>query len=197
VPWAEDQHFRPEDMMVLCPNCHVLCTPNSLTELEQRKLKAKPKNIVDGKAKGRLFVTSNQLLARLGGGLAQNTPTLLRIAGEPVVTLKMDEEDGRVLVSSTIQNNLGETVGAISDNEWMIDIVEVWDFETSPNFAAIRLKPADLAFEIKIVGAEFHLRGNWYYKGKKISFTPSEFSYDGNVVKGLNSRFNSTHVNIR
>jgi hypothetical protein len=197
VPWAEDEHFRPEDMMVLCPNCHDLCKPNVLNELEQRKLKARPKNIVDGKAKGLLFAMSNQLFARLGGGLAQNTPTLLRIAGEPVVTLKLNDDDGRVLVSSTIQNNLGETVGVIDDNEWQLNSTAVWDFESSPNSAAVRLKPADIAFEIKVVGAEIHLRGNWYFNKKKITFTPSEFSYAGTVAVGLNSRFCETHVSIR
>jgi hypothetical protein len=51
-----DNHYRPEDMMVLCPNHHVKATKGAMPEAEQRALKANPWNIRHQMAKGPLAV---------------------------------------------------------------------------------------------------------------------------------------------
>ncbi len=40
IKWSVDQHFRPEDMMVLCPTHHDEAG-SAMDEAEQRLLKAK------------------------------------------------------------------------------------------------------------------------------------------------------------
>ena len=51
VQWKDDQHFRPEDMMVLCPNDHDRATKGAFPEAEQRRWKANPYNKERGLAK--------------------------------------------------------------------------------------------------------------------------------------------------
>src|ERR1700737_1556469 len=50
VEWAEEAHFRPEDMMVLCPLHHDQATKGAMPELEQRQMKSAPPNIQQGHA---------------------------------------------------------------------------------------------------------------------------------------------------
>ena len=82
VPWAEDQHNRSEDMMVLCARCHHLATTGALTEADQRKFKDRPKNIVDGEVRGLLHVNQKELVVQVAGGTSIETPTLLEISGK-------------------------------------------------------------------------------------------------------------------
>ena len=44
VEWADDQHFRVADMMVLCPNHHDQATKGAMPEPQQRLLKVNPYN---------------------------------------------------------------------------------------------------------------------------------------------------------
>ena len=52
VEWSEDQHFRTQDMMVLCPLHHDQATKGAMPEAEQRRFKAKPYNVQRGLAQG-------------------------------------------------------------------------------------------------------------------------------------------------
>jgi hypothetical protein len=57
IEQSKEQHFRVEDMMVLCNNHHDEATAGVFTEAQQREAKASPRNKRDGHAGGLLRVT--------------------------------------------------------------------------------------------------------------------------------------------
>ena len=52
VPYAEDQHFRPEDMVALCGNCHPVVS--KLRRDRQYAIKREPHNVSENLLRGAL-----------------------------------------------------------------------------------------------------------------------------------------------
>ena len=197
IPWAEDQHFRPDDMMVLCGQCHPLCTVNAIPQPDQRALKARPKNIVDNLARGMLSVNSQKLSVNLAGGTAVETPNLLSLSGTTVLAAKRDAKHGRVLISAMIHDSSGNVVAILRDNEWSMDPSTVWDFETYPLHSTIRLGPRDIAFEVDVRNDTVNLRGKWFHKGLSIAFTPNQASIGTNKFQGFNVSHCGTMIAVQ
>lgn len=186
VPWAEDQHFRPADMMVLCGQCHPLCTVNAIPQSDQRALKARPKNIVDNLVRGMLFVNTSELSVNLAGGKAIETPNLLVLSGQKVLSAKRDSEHGRVLISASIHDQTGNVVASLIDNEWSMIPNAMWDFETYPLHSTIRLAPREIAFAVDVRNDEVNLRGKWFHRGSVIEFTPTRAIVGTNTIQSFN-----------
>ena len=184
IPWAEDEHFRPIDMMALCGQCHPLCTVGALTEIDQRKLKSRPKNIVDNLMRGQLFVNSTQLTVNMCGGQMMEVPQLLVIGSETVVGARLGV-DGRVLISANIHDASGRTVARLQDNEWSMVPGDVWDFEVHALNAAVRQGPGNIAFAVNVRNDQINLRGKWFIRGMRIEFTPTEGSIGTNRLVGI------------
>lgn len=185
VPWAEDQHFRPDDMMVLCGQCHPLCTTNAIPQKDQRAFKARPKNIVDNMTRGMLFVNTTELSVNLGGGKAVETPNLLVLSGDAVLSAKKDAEHGRVLISANIHDKSGKSVAVLRDNEWWMDPSDIWDFESYPLHSIIRLAPREIAFSVDVRNDEVNLQGRWFHQGMPVEFTPKQAKIGTNTIGGF------------
>ena len=188
VPWAEDQHFRPEDMMVLCGNHHHLATVGALLEADQRTAKKRPKNIADGLLRGSLFVNTRELTVHLAGGVAINTPKLLEIKGQTVLAARLDPNDGRVLVSAQIQNRQGRVIATVADNEWRMVPDAVWDFEAYPLHAKVRSAPWEVAFDVDARNDQLALGGAWFRDSMRITFSPTMAMIGSNRISGSTVR---------
>ena len=147
VPYAEDPHMRPEDMMIVCGQCHTLLTAGAIPVEEQRAWKRRPRNVIENKVNGRLYVTTGDLRVHLAGGMAINTPRLIAIDGEEIVVIQRGE-DGRVEVSAIVQDDQGDTIATIRSNEWEATPERVWDFEAHPRSALVRYGPGRISFDI-------------------------------------------------
>ncbi|WP_147307917.1 HNH endonuclease [Fulvimarina endophytica] len=196
IPWAEDNHFRPDDMMVLCGQCHHLCTVGAITQSDQRKIKAKPRNIVDDLVRGMLYVNTQNLSVNLAGGKAVETPNLINLSGVTVLSAKRDEEHGRILISAMIHDKSGNVVATLRENEWSMAPNAVWDFETYPLHSKIRLAPYDIAFAVDVRNEELNLQGKWFHKGIEINFSPSKATIGSNVIKSLNAWHCNTMLSV-
>ena len=196
VPWSEDQHFRPEDMMVLCGQCHPLCTVDAIPQVDQRALKARPKNIVDNLVRGMLFVNTRELSVNIAGGKATETPNLLTLSGKPVLSARRDSEEGRVLISASIYDRDGNSIGRLNDNEWSMIPGAVWDFECYPLHSTIRLAPRDIAFVVDVRNDEVYLQGKWFHQGQRIEFTPTKGRIGTSVIDGMNVSHCGTMVAV-
>ena len=53
VPYAHEHHYRPQDMMTLCPNCHAQATAGAMPESEQRHYKANSSTFIGVLSKAR------------------------------------------------------------------------------------------------------------------------------------------------
>jgi hypothetical protein len=175
VPFAEEQHFRHEDMMALCPNHHHLVTVGAISSADQRAHKARPKNIIDNKMRGHLHVNSQKLVIKIAGGEAINTPNLLTLGNETVLRARLSDELGRVLLSARIHNREGAVIAELVDNEWAMAPQDVWDFEAYPRHAKIRNAPKDISFSVDVRDDDaVALEGKWFHRGQEIGFTQRE-----------------------
>jgi hypothetical protein len=172
IPWAEDNHFRPEDMMVVCSNCHGNCrNNNAIPEAQQRRAKHTPKNIVDNEMRGKLFVNTERLEVHLGNSVAIDTPILLAIAGKICLQARLEAETGRVLLSAKFQNSSGVSVGELNANEWSIRPNALWDFECRQQFAKARSELGNILFEVDTRNDVVNIRGKWAIENKRVEFS--------------------------
>jgi hypothetical protein len=196
IPWAEEQHFRAADMMVVCASCHQLFTVGAIPVNDQRKMKDRPKNIVDNLVRGHLYVNTNELSVNLAGGKAIDTPNLLTLSSQVVLSARRDGENGRVLISAIIQNNDGTTIAELNDNEWSLVPGLVWDFESYPLQSTIRLSQGEIAFKVNVKNDEVNLQGKWYHNSMNVEFTPSKMQYGNHKFFGNTSRNCRNYINL-
>lgn len=196
VPWAEDAHFRPEDMMVVCGSCHHLLTVGAIEVVDQRRAKAKPKNVVDDEVRGKLYVNSKELKVHLGGGTATETPCLLQVAGKSLLSARLAPDDGRVLVSASIIDREGKQIARLSDNEWNMLPGAIWDFEVYPRSATIRTGSGEIAFGVDARHDVITMRGKWFYQGFPLEFTPDKAIIMTNTFHGFTGSYNQVHIAV-
>src|SRR5450755_2216738 len=82
VEWAEEEHFRPEDMMVLCPLHHDQATKGAMPAIEQRQMKSAPHNIQRGHDSARARTRPSGSEARLLRREAREARMMLRSSVE-------------------------------------------------------------------------------------------------------------------
>jgi hypothetical protein len=172
-------------MMVVCPNHHDLCTAGALSESAQRRLKARPRNVVDDLARGVLYITSERLEVELAGGRAVNTPRLLSFRGQDILMARLGN-DSRLLLSAIIQAADGTIIARLIDNEWSLVPSAVWDFEVAPRRAVVRSASREIAFEADCRDDKVHLSGQWYLGGRPIAFSPSGARIGNKQFVGMN-----------
>lgn len=195
IPYSEEAHFRPEDMMVLCPNCHDLCGTGAITQAEQRRLKALPRNVVENTLLGKLYVTSRDLRVGLAGGVAINTPALVNIGGTEVLGARLSE-DGRVLISSIIQDPNGGAVAQLINNEWSLAPSDVWDFEVHHRWAIVRSAPRQIAFRVDCRDDRVRLEGRWHHGGVPITFGAAQINIGTGVFYGYETHNCASFITI-
>lgn len=196
VPWAEDAHFRPEDMMVVCGQCHHLLTVGAIPDEDQRGAKENPRNIVDGLIKGRLYVTSKELTVMLGGGSATETPCLLEIKKKSIISVRLSPLNGRVLISAEIQDSSGQAIANLIDNDWSMLPGAVWDFESYPLHATVRTGPGNIAFSVEARNDIVSMQGKWHISGQPLEFTQKSVKWKGRTSQGINGYHNRIHIGI-
>lgn len=182
--------------MTACGQCHHLLTVGAIPVSDQREAKSRPKNIVDREVKGKLFVTSNELSVRLCGGLAVETPNLLVVKGNTILSARLSKDDGRVLISACIMDKSGGVIGTLIDNDWNMQPEAVWDFEAHPLNATIRTNHGQIAFAVDTRNDEVAMRGKWYFGGLPVEFSPTHANVMGNKVKVFAARYNLVFIAV-
>ena len=180
-------------MMVLCAQCHHLCTVGAITEAEQREMKAAPKNVTDGRIQGELFVTTPDLTVDIGGTVAINSPNLLTVAGQVLLKAERDAR-GRILISAMLFDRAGQLVAALRRNEWHAVVPALWDVEVYPRRGILRERQNEIWFDVDCRGDQVKIRGRWNIGSQPfvIRDTAIEFGsfhVQGNVVRDVKSVF--------
>jgi hypothetical protein len=183
-------------MMILCGQCHPLCTVGAITEADQRALKSRPKNIADNLVRGQLYVNTTELVVNLAGGRSLETPNLLVLSGEAVLSARRDAEHGRVLISARIHGQDGQTIGELNDNEWSMSPNSVWDFESYPLHATVRLAARQIALKIDVRNDEIELAGNWFHRGEDIEFSSAGARIGAMRIGSMNADYCSSLINV-
>jgi hypothetical protein len=170
--YAGDQHYRPEDMMLLCPNCHDEATKGAITKKEQRELKANPFNIQRGYVNGPLKVNQDKCIVDVGSLTLIADGDLVRVDAEPLLRLRR-EEQGSLLVSLSLFDRDDRLLVQIIDNEWISDSdSQPWDIESDIQYLRIRQKRGDIRLEIDASKVPIKIRANLWRRGQNIELGP-------------------------
>lgn len=178
VPWALEQHFRPEDMVALCGNCHPAVSLQGSDR--QYAIKANPLNIAEGRFQGALAYDKRDLTFKVGGNWYANTPTILQLCNTPLISCRI--ENGQAMVSLMMLDPECHQILAIHDNEIMFRTDDMWDFKYSHNLIIAHSAPRDIMLKMDFRGEEAIIEGKLQIGNEKI-----ELSADQTVLPGYNS----------
>lgn len=191
IPFAEEGHHRPEDMMAACGNCHPEMA--KLGRDRQRAFKEKPFNQRSGLFRGALVFDKRDLVFRLGGNWYENTPILLQYNDTPIVSCRLDDDQAKV--SLNLLSPQGQSLLRVIDNEVSFRINDLWDFEYGHNFAIARYARRDIALRMDLRGQEATIEGKLWMGGSQVRLDRESTSLPGGKVS--NCRFSGCHVGIQ
>jgi hypothetical protein len=182
VPLAVEDHNRPQDMMVLCPNHHDAVTKGAITEPDQRAHKANPFNVARGYVDGLLKV--NQTYCAIDTGSCQFVGDGMTVAvdGEPLLALSIVEDT--LALTLRLYDEQDNLLALIEENEWISGDPAVWDMEADYQRLLIRRKPGDVRLRLNASREPMLIRASLRKAGQVIDLTPQEIRING-VIKNF------------
>lgn len=184
VPWAVETHHRPEDMTVLCLECHDKATKGILSIEAQREYKANPYNLRHQSVSGRLQFPKMSPAFQIGGSTYSDCDTILEIRGSPVVQVVLSE-DGTLLVSLDLRDSNDTRLVKIVENEWIAGTRENWDVEYGWDRLTMRHRLGGVFLNLRRKGDQLHFEGDLWRFGINVQMRPGETKLShGVVLKG-------------
>jgi hypothetical protein len=181
IPYEVEAHFRPSDMMVLCPNCHTSATNGSLDVDEQRQYKASPYNIRHKRAQGSLIVKQRALAVRLGTVQLEGNGTLIQVGNQPLLGLNVSR-DGRLELSIELFDQDDNLLGRIDKNEWITGDAFPWDLEYGERWLRIRSKQRGIGLFIDARHHPMLVQGTLWFNKQRFDLTKDSVRLNGGAM---------------
>ncbi|MBB4198510.1 hypothetical protein GGD83_002311 [Rhodoblastus sphagnicola] len=178
VQWAGEQHYRPEDMMVLCPNHHAQVTAGAMPQHVQRQYKAAPLNIREGRVRGKLEVFQDYCAADLGGIIVVNEGPFLVMDGENVVSL--NNIDNSLHISLRLYDESDNLILEIENNEWVSGDPLPWDIEARWQYLRIRDNSRKVSVCLNAKAQPLEFQGVFYKGGHVANISKDKISLRSN-----------------
>jgi hypothetical protein len=191
IPFSEEGHFRTEDMVALCGNCHPAVS--KLGRDLQYEIKNKPHNIRKNILNGALEYDKRDLVFKVGGNWFENTPVILQFQSTPIISCTLKE--GQAKVSLNLFDEFGSLIFSVAENDVAFRINDVWDFEYAHNFAIARYGPGDIAVRMDFRKEEAVIEGNLWIGNRKVRLGPNDTTLPGGYLKG--NRMSNCGVGIQ
>lgn len=184
VPYSVEPHFRPEDMMALCPNHHELANDGALPIDQQRAAKATPYNRQHGHVKGQLYVNQLGTKLCLGGQIFDSAAgDLLRIDDEMLIRTAISE-DGALLLSVRLFDEGGTLLAEIDENEWISHEPLPWDIEHAPQRLSVKSAERKVALDVNCKVEPVLIRGELWYGGQNLKARKNALICGGATIQG-------------
>jgi hypothetical protein len=180
VPYTEkDPHYRPDDMMILCPNHHDEATQQVMSEATQREHKAHPYNIVNGYAGGMLTVDQARPEINIGGSVGMiGEGSLIEVDRGPLMYLATGER-GTLLLDVALYDEEDRLVAEITENEWVSSDPLPWDIDFGYRDLTIRSAPRRIALSMDTRVTPIMIRADLWRKGKRIQLGSNGVTWSG------------------
>ena len=183
VPWDTDQHFRCEDMMILCPLHHDEATKGAMRPAEQRKHKANPHNIREGMSNGVIKTNHEDCMIRVGPAIFRVDGPILMVDGETLISLSVGP-DGILEFSMSLYDRGDNNILNIENNEWKTEgSLLPWDIQSDWSYLKIRERRRHVLFEIDARKDPPELSINCWRKGVNIKLQPRLGVWVGAPIK--------------
>jgi len=176
----EYEHFDPEfkdarvhdanGIILLCPEHHSLKTRGLLSRETIARAKQNPAARHTGFSYGVFDVVGCHITLQLGNIQFEDTPIVLQVEGDELLSLRPPEETGGPLrVNALLLGGSGEKVLEIVDNEWRTP-VENWDIDITGSTFRIRSSQRKIEFILHVEsnGRFAFRRFNLFHRGIKI-----------------------------
>ena len=156
-----------EELILLCKRDHELADDDKIAKEILYGLKKKPFN-VDRASHNFSIPQSKQMVAHIGNNTFIETPFPIVINKEVIVGIK--REKGQILVSTKFYDKNDKLHLELIDNVWSAttDAFDVRYSERTKQadvWVAIKMNDQEPYLDIKIIGGELHIEGNFYRNG--------------------------------
>jgi hypothetical protein len=185
IPYSEDPHFRIEDMMILCPNCHSMATDGALTIDEQRDIQNDPYNIGRGYSSGAIKINQPYCAVVAGGSLLVGEGPLIKVDGEPLLAFYVGD-GGEMQLSIDLMDQHNNTLAVIERNEWVTGDPAVWDVESGHQRLVIRQAQRRISLCIDAKNEPVRMKAHLWRQGWHIVLNQAGIMTDnGGIVGGF------------
>jgi len=194
IPYEEDYHFRSEDMVCLCRNCHSALGKKG-RDL-QYKIKENPYNIKKGIMNGALDYDKRDLVFKVGGIQFINTPTILQFRDIPIISCVLKE--GQVKVSLNLLDQNGVIIFSVKENDIIFRTDDIWDFKYAHNLVVVRRRLGEIALRMDFRKSEAFIHGHLWIANQKLKLYPKKIILPGNnIIRGGVMSSNKVGICIR
>jgi hypothetical protein len=184
VPYAQEQHFRVADMMVLCVECHDMAKKNVLKESKQRQFKANPHNKKHGYVKGLLYVNERAGAVLLSETSLVGSGCFVSVGEKCLVRLGVGP-GGSLELSVALHGKDGEPILTIERNEWTAGDPKLWDLVSDYQVLKVRSKPYDVLLDINAKKEPLTVRGRFWSCGTLLDCKPSRMVVNTPAIKNM------------
>ncbi len=182
IPYNIDPHFRPEDMMILCPNHHD--EVKVMSEGDQRAFKEKPFNFTRNLVNGNLHVKQDNCDLKLGNSTFSSGPgTIIKIDNEHLLSVRQTSH-GTLLLNVKLYDAKNELVAEIVDNEWVARTNVIWDLEYSYNLLIIRSALYKISLKINASVFPIEILGKLWFNNQLITLQKSKMKIGNAQIIG-------------
>lgn len=164
IEYSTEAHFRPKDMMALCPTCHRIVSRYPIEK--QRSIKENPFNKKKLKADGTIEIYS-PLKLNLGSSEIQNIEEIFIIDNKKILSLK-NGEHGLISISLDLYDKNNKILVSIIENNWSAYTNEIWDIVSNSNYIKINSKSNNILLKIKKNPGGINISGHLWYNGYSI-----------------------------
>jgi hypothetical protein len=144
----------------------------------QRKLKASPHNIQQGRAKGLLEVYQDYCAANFGSVTVVGEGTFLTVDDEELLGFNISQ--GTLEISLRLFNEKNELLLQIDRNEWVSGDPRPWDIEADWQVLTIRERARQISLSLDAREVPLELRAELWHNGKSISLGKDGISINHN-----------------
>lgn len=170
--WSEEQHYDPDWMMGLCPNCH--SEVGKWDQDSQLALKnSDPKNIVEGLPNGLLQAANRNMDFVIGSNRYIETPTILEVAGEELIGFRRGEYD-RIGLNFQLYDPFGNRVLTVNDGSIELRSDLAWDFIFRSNYLKLLSEPRNIIAEIDFRQQPGTINAKLHSPAGRVSLSPTE-----------------------
>lgn len=184
VPYEPEHHFRVEDMMVLCVECHDMATKGVLTEAKQRHFKANPHNKKHGYARGLLYVDEPPGTVLLSETSLVGSGCFVSVGDKCLVRLGAGPE-GSLELSVALHSKEDKPILTIERNEWIAGDPTLWDLKADYQVLRLRSRRYDVLLDINAKKDPLTVRGQFWSSGTLINCKPSRMVINTPAIKNL------------
>lgn len=165
IPFSEEKHFRPEDMLALCGKCHPAVALWGRDR--QYALKADPHNIRTGRLNGQLEYDKRNLVFKVGGNWYEDTPVILQLNDTPIISCRLD--DGQAKVTLNLMDQHYRPLLLIQDNNISFRADALWDFQYHHNYAVAHHGQRDIVLRLDFRKDEAVVEGKIWLGAQQVT----------------------------